>query len=236
MNIFYDPSVKEGAFVLSGDEGRHGTKVMRLKEGDNMYISDGQGKIFEAEIIGINKKSECAVMVNKVFKNDAPRIPKLHIAIAPTKSIDRFEWFLEKATECGIDEITPIICKNSERTRIKPERLEKIIVSAMKQSKRAWLPKLNPIIEYDKFIKNASEENRYIAFCPEGEKVYFEDVYKKGNNSLILIGPEGDFNQSEIAEALNNKFVAITFGDYRLRTETAGLVACTKFNTINGDL
>lgn len=234
MNIFYSPEIKEGAFVLRGEEAWHGVKVLRLKEGGVIYVSDGMGKNFEAEILGINKKNECALMVRGIFKNDPPRIARLHIAIAPTKNIDRFEWFLEKATECGIDEITPVLCENSERNVIKPERLSKILVSAMKQSLRAWLPKLNPMVKFSEFVSNASCNNRYIAYCDNEEKNRLIDIHKKNENSLILIGPEGDFSSEEISIAKRNNFLPLSLGNYRLRTETAGLVACVEFNCLNG--
>lgn len=233
MNIFYDPDIKEGAFVLAGEEAWHGIKVLRLKEGDIMYVSNGKGTIYKADVLAINKNRECALNVSSVYKQEQDRKTKLHIAVAPTKNIDRFEWFLEKATECGIDEITPVLCENSERTIIKLERLNKILVSAMKQSKRAWLPKLNPIAKLDKIINNNEIEHKYIAHCAESEKKLFSLVYNKGKNALVLIGPEGDFSPNELSAALKNNFLPISLGDYRLRTETAALVACVEFNCLN---
>ncbi|MBS4001145.1 MAG: 16S rRNA (uracil(1498)-N(3))-methyltransferase [Desulfobulbaceae bacterium] len=232
MNIFFDPLVKEGAFLLTGEEAWHGVKVMRLKEGSIMHITDGNGKIFEAEIIGINKKNECAIMVKSVYKTHPPKNPSLHIAIAPTKSIDRFEWFLEKATECGITEITPIICENSERTVIKPERLEKIIVAAMKQSLRAWLPKLNPAVKFKTLITNVNCTKKLIAHCADDNKQTIEQACTKGDDTIIVIGPEGDFSPEEITLALEKSYIPISLGQYRLRTETAALFACITINNI----
>jgi 16S rRNA (uracil1498-N3)-methyltransferase len=232
MNIFFEPSVKEGSFLLTGEEAWHGVKVLRMKEGDKMLIANGEGQMYEAEIIGINKKNECALIVNGLYRNDKPRNPKLHIAIAPTKNIDRFEWFLEKATECGIDEITPILCENSERTIIKPERLSKILVSAMKQSKRAWLPKLNPAVKFNTLITNVNPTIKLIAHCADDNKKTIEQVFDKSDDTIILIGPEGDFSPEEITLALANNYIPVTFGQYRLRTETAALYACITINNI----
>ena len=234
MNIFYDSEIKEGAFVLAGEEAWHGIKVLRLKEGDKMFVTNGKGMIFEADVLAINKKKECALSVKGVYKQEPARKVKLHIAVAPTKNIDRFEWFLEKATECGIDEITPVLCENSERTIIKPERLNKIIVSAMKQSKRAWLPKLNPIMKFNQIIANSEIQHKYIAHCAEAEKKLFSQAYIKGSDALIVIGPEGDFSTGEVSSAVKKNFLPISLGDYRLRTETAALVACVEFNCLNG--
>ncbi len=233
MNIFYDPDIKAGAFVLTGEEAWHGIKVLRLKEGDKMFITNGKGTIYEADVLAINKNRECALNVIGIYKQEPERKTKLQIAVAPTKNIDRFEWFLEKATECGIDEITPVLCENSERTIIKPERLNKIIVSAMKQSKRAWLPKLNPVVKFDELISIEGIANKYIAHCAETEKKLFSQSYNKGNDAIILIGPEGDFSSEELSLALENNFLPISLGNYRLRTETAAVVACVEFNCLN---
>ncbi len=232
MNVFFDPLVKEGAFLLAGEEAWHGVKVMRLKEGDLMHITDGKGKVYVAEILGINKKNDCALMVRSIYKEAPKPKPELHIAIAPTKNIDRFEWFLEKATECGVTQITPIICENSERTVIKPERLEKIIVSAMKQSLRLWLPVLNPAIKLKDFLKTGNAANKLIAHCTEDNKKNIIHACQKGEDTLVLIGPEGDFSTDEVELAFANNYIPVTLGNYRLRTETAGIYACITINNI----
>ncbi|MFO8066342.1 MAG: 16S rRNA (uracil(1498)-N(3))-methyltransferase [Bacteroidales bacterium] len=233
MNVYYDPAAKLGVFPLREEESYHCVKVLRQKVGDQILLSDGNGHIYKAEVAGVNKKNQCAVEAYEILRKEEMRHGKLHIAIAPTKSIDRFEWFLEKATECGIEEITPLLCMNSERARIKPERLEKIMVAAMKQSMRAWLPKLNPIIKFDKFVESINAENKFIAHCVEGEKLFLNREVAPQKDVLILIGPEGDFNDKEISIALGNNFKPLSLGEYRLRTETAALLACVEFNLLN---
>ncbi|MEM9991021.1 MAG: RsmE family RNA methyltransferase, partial [Bacteroidota bacterium] len=165
------------------------------------------------------------------------RMFHLHIAIAPTKNMARMEWFVEKVTELGIDEITPIFCQQSERTKIRLDRLEKIAISAMKQSLRSYLPKINAPVKMNQLLSNYQSEtarlNKYIAHCESTKKVNLWDTYRMGKDALILIGPEGDFSSQEIEQALSLNFKAISLGTHRLRTETAGITACNVINIVN---
>ena len=224
MQLFYLPEVNEYC-QLDEIESRHCVKVLRLKAGDSIQLTDGKGFFYTAEITNDNPKS-CQLQITSKDKEIFTRNYYLHIAIAPTKNIDRFEWFLEKATEIGIDEITPLITENSERKQIKPERLVKIIVSAMKQSLKASLPKLNELVTFEKFMKNSDHNQKFIAHCYEKEKpALFPSLSEKGKYT-ILIGPEGDFSMDEVELAIKSDYKPISLGNARLRTETAGIVAC----------
>lgn len=233
MQLFYTPDITGNQYTLNEQESKHCVRVLRMNTGSFLHLTDGQGTLFKAEITEANPKA-CKLTVTDTFVDFERRPYHLHIAIAPTKNIDRFEWFLEKATEIGIDEITPLICEHSERKQIKQERLERIIVSAMKQSIKAYKPKLNKLINYQDFYSQYQwEENCFIAHCQEGEKARLKDIYLPKNRALVLIGPEGDFSPAEVGQAMANGFRAITFGASRLRTETAGIVACHSFAFIN---
>lgn len=235
MHIFYTPDLKFGdnVYILNEEESKHCSRVLRLKKGDQINLVDGTGGFYLAEIIEDHPKKTKLNIVSK--KKDFNKVEHyLHIAVAPTKNIDRVEWFLEKATEIGIQEITPIICEHSERKEVKKERLEKIMVSAMKQSLKAYLPKLNEAQTFKSFIENNKKTiNRYIAHCIPTEKKEISDSFQKNQNYLILIGPEGDFSDKEVQIALENGFVPITLGKSRLRTETAALQACFEINYLN---
>ncbi len=226
MQLFYNPTITENdtQFTFDKIESRHIVKVLRKKEGDTLYITNGNGKLFTAKILFANDK-KCSVQIIKVDDKKKPWNYYLHIAIAPTKNNDRLEWFLEKATEIGIDEITPIICKHSERKVVKEERLEKVIVSAMKQSLKFHLPKLNPAISYSNFIQQEFEGDLFIAHCEETDKKSLKNELKPQQNITLLIGPEGDFSSKEIEIALSHNFIPVSLGESRLRTETAGIVA-----------
>lgn len=235
MQVFFSENISGNIHRLNEEETKHCYRVLRLKPGDEIRIVNGTGGFYSAEIVEINKK-DCKIRIIDVQPEFEKRNFRLHIAIAPTKNIDRFEWFLEKSTEIGIDEITPVISKNSERRRIKPERLEKIIISAMKQSIKAYKPKLNEITSFSDFIennKNLANLQKYIAHCNEGQKANLRDIYTKAGNALILIGPEGDFSREEVDFAIKKKYREITLGHSRLRTETAGVVACHSINFLN---
>jgi 16S rRNA (uracil1498-N3)-methyltransferase len=234
MQLFYTQNINNNIAILEEEEARHVTQVLRRKIGDKMQITNGLGNLYAGEIVEITKKT-CIVAIHETHIAFHKRPVHLHIAIAPTKNIDRLEWFLEKATEMGIDEITPLICKRSERTIIKPERLNGILISAMKQSFQTYAPKLNETIELHKFIKNdfLNHKNKYIAYCNDAEIPPLSKIYPKGENALILIGPEGDFTETEVALAFEHHFKGIGLGQNRLRTETAGLVACHTINLLN---
>jgi len=232
MYLFYEPDFSTNGNILSQDESKHCIRVLRHQNGDTISVMDGKGSIYSAKIINANqKKCELAIIETKT---DAPRSFSIHMAVAPTKNIDRFEWFLEKATEIGVEEITPILCEHSERKIIKPERLEKVIIAAAKQSLKAYTPKLNPLVRYKDFI--ATQQNNtisYIAHCENSPKELLQKAYTKNSNAIVLIGPEGDFSSNEIAIAKKAECKEISLGKERLRTETAALMGCATINLIN---
>ncbi|WP_369047582.1 16S rRNA (uracil(1498)-N(3))-methyltransferase [Tenacibaculum sp. UWU-22] len=234
MQLFYNSEISTKTQQINFDknESRHIVKVLRKKENDILYITNGKEWLFLAKITLASDKNCVAEIVEKQQKTK-PWNYKLHIAIAPTKNNDRFEWFLEKATEIGIDEITPIICQNSERKNVKIERLEKIIQSAMKQSLKFTLPKLNPVIEFNNFINLNLAGKLCIAHCKDENKVNLKTVIQPTENVTILIGPEGDFSSEEIKKSIEKNFTPISLGESRLRTETAGIVATQSILFIN---
>jgi len=232
MNLFYTPVINSLTHVLSEEESKHCIRVLRLKEGDTIQLIDGIGGFYSAKIIGTNPK-KCEVEITETKKEYGKRTHYLHMAVAPTKNIERFEWFIEKVTEIGIDEITPIKCKHSERTIVKEERLNKVVVSAMKQSVKAYLPKINEMISFEKFIEKDFSGQKFIAHCFDQPKQSLKIGYQKNKNALILIGPEGDFSKTEVSLALKNNFREISLGKSRLRTETAAIVACHTINLLN---
>ncbi len=226
MQVFYAPDLKEDQYLLTEEETKHCQRVLRLKSGDSINLTDGKGNLSEGTI-GDSEKGKISVKINNTLKEYQKRGYHIHLAIAPTKSIGRFEWFLEKATEIGIDEISPIITDHSERKKIRADRLEKVIIAAMKQSVKAYKPILNPLISFKDFIKQEhSETEMFIAHCQDAEKFDLKSSYNPGTNCIIMIGPEGDFSEREIDEAFKTGYKPVTMGDTRLRTETAGIVAC----------
>lgn len=232
MHLFYTPDINSEIYQLDEEESKHCIRVLRLKINDVVNLIDGRGGFYSAEIISDHpKKTTLKVITHQA--DYSKRNHYLHIAVAPTKNIDRFELFLEKATELGIDEITPIICDRSERKEIKTERSNKIITSAVKQSLKAYHPKLNPQISFKDFISKSHDANLYIAHCEDGSKAFINDGFKPRGKYIVLIGPEGDFCTAEIEIALQNGFVPITLGESRLRTETAALQACFEINYLN---
>ena len=233
MHVFFQPDIRDDMVLLDAEESRHCVKVLRMRTGQEVLISDGAGNGFPAILAESNPRS-CVLKITGQPLHEPARSPRLHMAVAPTKNIDRFEWFLEKATECGVDEITPVFCHNSERTTIKPGRLEKILVAAMKQSQRLWLPVLNPAIPLEQFFQKPLPEKRMIAHCAPGEKNTLNSCLRPGEDALLLVGPEGDFAPEEIQTAIEQGFQAITLGRHRLRTETAAITLCIQANTMNG--
>ncbi len=232
MQLFYVPNISGTEILLDETESKHAIRVLRLQNGNRVQIVDGKGGFFEAEISDANPK-KCRLSIIKSQAEFGKKDFHLHIAIAPTKNIDRFEWFLEKATEIGIDEITPLITAHSERKTVNPERLEKILVSAMKQSLKAYLPKLNNLTSLKELVINNRTENKFIAYCDDIQKNHLKDLDVKGKKTLILIGPEGDFSPEEVEFAIENGFEVVSLGSARLRTETAGIVACNIVNLAN---
>lgn len=222
MQLFYCPELLNDASFLSNEESSHCFKVLRKKVGDHIHLIDGVGGFYEAEITIASQKK---VIFNVIKKWNQPQSPySLHIAIAPTKNNDRFEWFLEKATEIGIDQVTPIICDHSERKMIKNERMEKIILSAAKQSLKSKLPKINKVTSFNDFMNKNHSSHCFIAHCFTSKKKKLKNEVV--SESTILIGPEGDFSTLEVEIALKNNFIPISLGSSRLRTETAGVIAC----------
>lgn len=232
MHVFYTPDISGNVYTLNEEESKHCSKVLRLTSGNRINLIDGKGGWYEAEISNISKKN---VELRVISKRDefGKRNHHLHIAIAPTKNIDRLEWFLEKATEIGIDEITPIICDRSERKIVKEDRLEKVITSAVKQSLTAYHPKFNESISFSAFLKQNHPGEKFIAHCMDGEKSFISELVKPHQSYLILIGPEGDFTPAEVSSALQNGYKPLTLGNTRLRTETAALAACFEVNYLN---
>lgn len=233
MQLFYNSEIKntDSTFVFDKEESKHIVKVLRKKESDKIFITNGLGFLFISEI-SLASDKKCEVKILEIQEFEKPKY-NLHIAVAPTKMNDRFEWFLEKATEIGIQEITPIICEHSERKVYKTDRAEKIIQSAMKQSNQFYLPKINEPISFKEFVSNTDCKNRFIAHCVETERKQLKDTIEPKENYVILIGPEGDFSENEIDFALANNYQAILLGNTRLRTETAALVACHTVALIN---
>lgn len=231
--LFYTSGTLEpqSQYVLEPEESFHAIKVLRMKQGDELDITNGNGIRGRARIVQLTKH-DCIINLETV-QIVPPRPYHLHIAIAPTKNIDRFEWFLEKATELGIEEITPLLCEHSERRSVKEERCKKILLSAMKQSEQAWLPVLNELTTFDVLLKNNRNTLNYIAWCGTGLESYLANVYTTGTDALVLIGPEGDFSEKEVEMALGQGFIPVNLGPNRLRTETAGLVACSIMNIMN---
>lgn len=234
MQLFYNSEINSATtqFVFDKIESRHIVKVLRKSEGDILYITNGNGQLFTAEIILANDK-KCNVTIIETIEKLKPWNYYLHIAIAPTKNNDRLEWFLEKATEIGIDEITPIICKHSERKVIKEERLEKVLISAMKQSLKFQLPKLNPATSFVDFIGQELDGDLFIAHCEETDKKSFKKELRSKQRITILIGPEGDFSTKEIELAMLKKYIPVSLGESRLRTETAGVIAVQSVSFFN---
>ncbi len=226
MQLFYNSSIKQTdtSFVFDKEESKHIIKVLRKKEGDILQVTNGLGYLFTTKIT-IASDSKCTVRIVSFEKQEAPQF-KLHLAVAPTKMNERYEWFLEKATEIGIQEITPIICEHSERKVIKTDRFQKIIESAMKQSLHYYLPKLNEPITFKEFLKKEHSGQKFIAHCEETDKKALKNELKTQEDVTILIGPEGDFSVKEIQLALENNFIPVSLGNTRLRTETAAIVAC----------
>ncbi|HOO85070.1 MAG TPA: 16S rRNA (uracil(1498)-N(3))-methyltransferase [Prolixibacteraceae bacterium] len=232
MNIFFTPNISGNTYTLDEAESKHCIRVLRHQKGDGLFLVDGRGGWYQTIIIDANPK-KCIVEIESKIEQFEKRAYKLHVAIAPTKNIDRLEWFLEKATEIGVDEITPLLCEHSERKQIKTDRLEKVIVSAMKQSLKAYLPKLNNLTNFETFINNCNEQQKFIAHCQQGDKVLLFNSLQKNKSVVLLIGPEGDFSISEVEMATAAGFKAVTLGNSRLRTETAGIVAVQTVNVVN---
>lgn len=234
MQLFYAPEISLPLYTLPEEESKHCIRVLRMEVGDELFLTDGKGNMYRCKIVDNNVK-RCVVEVVET-ESEYEKLPySLTMAVAPTKNIDRFEWFLEKATEVGVTEIFPIECDHSERRQIKLEREEKVITAAVKQSLKAYHPTLHPLTAVREVITRDFDGEKYIAHCNTEltEREYLGKVLKKGGNALILIGPEGDFSPEEINFATQNGFKPITLGTQRLRTETAAVTATIVTATVN---
>ena len=224
MYLFYCPDIEKYQ-TLSEEESAHCVRVLRYTTGDEILLTDGNGTTYTARITNPHPK-HCDFEIISSEKQEPHHAFHLHIAIAPTKNIERMEWAIEKCVEIGVDEITPLLCRFSERKQLRTDRLEKIILSAAKQSLTPYLPVLHELTPYDDFIKSQRQGQRFIAHCYKEDKRVLKDEIERGRDVLVLIGPEGDFSEKEIADALSMGFIPVSLGNSRLRTETAAVVAC----------
>lgn len=230
MNLFYHPEIVSGINVLSSEDSRHATKVLRLKPGEVIELTDGKGTLYEAQIRSIDFKG-CKFEITKRIPQ--PRRPyHIHIAIAPTKNMDRTEWFVEKAVELGVDQITFLLCRNSGRKTINTDRLQKLVISAIKQSRQAWMPELNPMMPL-KDILSSKAALKFIAHVDPNQPNHLKNLARPKGDYLVMIGPEGDFTPEEIRSATEAGFEKVSLGTSRLRTETAGLAACHTLHLVN---
>lgn len=233
MQLFYVPESDSELVELPPDEARHCVQVLRHREGDEIHWVDGEGGWYSGTITEAGKR-RCQVAVNSSRQEYGKRPFHLHLVVAPTKQIDRLEWLLEKATEIGVDEITLLLCARSERKQVRLDRLQKVLVSAMKQSLKAYLPVINDLTPYPDFMRqNFSEKQSFIAYVDTDQTLHLKDKCQPGGEVCILIGPEGDFHPEEVKMALEAGFQQVSLGPSRLRTETAGVVSCTIANLMN---
>ena len=233
MQLFYNPAIssEDKEVIFPKDESKHIVKVLRKQEGDNLNITNGKGFLFSAKIIEANH-NKCKAKITAIEQEHDKKY-YIHLAVAPTKMNDRFETFLEKATEIGLDKITPIICDHSERKVVKINRFERVLQSAMKQSLHYSMPEISEAISFQEFIQQEQNEQKFIAHCEENDKKSLQKELEPGKNYTILIGPEGDFSSEEIKSAIKAGFVPVTLGNTRLRTETAAIVAAHTAALIN---
>jgi len=225
MHLFYNSHIQGDSFELEEQESKHAIRVLRLVRDDRVILVDGRGGWYEAAIIDDHPK-RCKLQIQSYTPDYRPLSYSLHLAVAPTKNLDRFEWFLEKATEIGISEITPLICRRNERRQVKYERLEKILVSAMKQSLKAYKPKLNKLVAMEEFLRTDHQGTLGIAHCYPLERKGIKELDHSGTYTL-MVGPEGDFTEEEVSRALKAGYLPLHLGDSRLRTETAALYITT---------
>jgi 16S rRNA (uracil1498-N3)-methyltransferase len=233
MQIFYAPDINGNTYSLDEKESKHLIRVLRMAKGESVKLIDGNGNLYEG-IISNPDQNKCSIDITGKIKDFERRNYRLHIAISPLKNPERFEWFIEKSVEIGIDEITPLLCRNTEKPGIKRERLNNLIISAMKQSLKATKTILNEPTSFKDFINKDLMGIRMIAHCDKSnERKNVSEVYSKNDNSIILIGPEGDFTRDEVDSAVNRGFLPVHLGQSRLRTETAGIAACHSIYFIN---
>jgi 16S rRNA (uracil1498-N3)-methyltransferase len=231
VNLFYQPLLPDGVLFLDQEESRHCVKVLRKKPGDEILVTDGKGIFYEAVITGEDYQ-KCPFTVKHSYK-ESDRDYSIHIAISPTKNADRLEWFVEKAVELGVDHITVMECENTERTFVKKERLDKVAISAMKQSLKARVPVITSLLKFADVIDKVSEPRRYIAYVDVANPDHLQKIADPHQRYIVLIGPEGDFSADELAMAQTSGFAKVSLGPSRLRTETAGMAACHILNLLN---
>jgi 16S rRNA (uracil1498-N3)-methyltransferase len=233
MEIFYAPDINGNTYILDEKESRHLIRVLRMTKGQDVRLIDGKGNLFTGIITDPDQK-HCTIELKEVIRDFEKRNYRLHIAISPLKNPERFEWFIEKSVEIGIDEITPLICRNTEKPGIKVERINNLIISAMKQSLKASRPILNEPCNFNEFVSLHSDGLRIIAHCEKSQKrLGIAEVYQKNNDAIMLIGPEGDFSSDEINFAVAHDYQPVHLGPSRLRTETAGIAACHSIYFLN---
>jgi len=231
VNLFYQPRIVEGVLHLDEEESKHCIKVLRKQAGDLIRITDGKGSFYNALISKADPR-QCGFVIQEHVV-DPPRQSGVHIAISPTKNSERIEWFVEKSVEIGVDRITLIHCKTSERTFIKTDRLKKVAISAMKQSIKSTLPEIDALVPFNAFVRSQIARQKFIAQVDSENPVQLQNVMKSNTDTVVMIGPEGDFTAEEVDIALAADFVKVSLGKSRLRTETAGIVACHIFNLVN---
>jgi len=232
MHLFYTPNIQGNTYQLSEEESKHASRVLRLKTGDEIVLTDGKGNWMPSTIVDDHPK-RCFVRIDERIENYEPHPYRLEMAVAPTKNINRFEWFLEKATEIGIDRIIPLRSSHSERKEVKKNRLTKVISSAMKQSLKAWHPELEEMTAFNSVISNDFQGKKFIAYCEADPDERLEKYLSAKEDAFILIGPEGGFSPEEVQMALDNGFKAVSISKSRLRTETAAIIACHSVAFIN---
>ena len=236
MRLFYNKNLTEddSRLIIEREESRHIVRVLRKKVGDTIYVTNGKGVLFTTKIDVINKNNTELKVINS--KKESKSKFHINIAVAPTKNNDRIEWFIEKSTEIGINTISTILCEKSERKKIKMDRLEKIIISAMKQSLQLHKPILQELVSFEGFIKNCKSDNKFIAHCKESEKLFLNNCKLKAKTISVLIGPEGGFSDNEIDLAEKHGFISVSLGNNRLRTETAAIAATQILSAYNADI
>jgi len=233
MHVFYAPKIKAEKYILDKKESKHCVKVLRLRKSEPVKLIDGEGNLYDGVIAELNPEG-CVINITNIIKDYQKRPYKLHLAVSPLKNPDRFDWLIEKSVEIGVDEITPLICTNSEKKSIRPERINNIIISAMKQSIKARLTFLNPVTSFSEFVRKDFTGIQMIAHCSTGyTREHIKNIYSKGHDAVLLIGPEGDFTDDEIREAISMGFISIHLGPSRLRTETAAVAACYSVYFLN---
>ncbi|MDN5214165.1 16S rRNA (uracil(1498)-N(3))-methyltransferase [Fulvivirgaceae bacterium BMA12] len=231
MRLFYQPHIGSGADYLDLEESRHCVKVLRLKQGDPIRIIDGSGWLYSGQLTRVDARKCFFSVVEKHFEE--PKDYHIHVAIAPTKNLDRLEWFVEKSVEIGIDRISPILCRQSERRTLKTDRLKRKAVSAMKQSLKFRMPEISELLPFERILSDTGNVEKFIAHVDDLPRPHLINAAKRGGQYLVLIGPEGDFSREEIDTAMSQGFEPVSLGDSRLRTETAGIAACHILNLIN---